>query len=273
MAAAGHRERRIRRLAGRAIGDFGMIQEGDRILLGLSGGKDSWTLLHVLSKLRERAPVRFDLLPVTVHPGFPGFDTTGIEAYLKEQGCEFRIVHAPIFETMQAKLAEGERPCSLCSRIRRGVLYTQARESGCAKVALGHHRDDFIETLLLNQFYNGKIKAMSPYLRADDGRTVVIRPLVYVPEQEIVHFAGEAGFPVTCCACPSCGDPDMKRMKIKGLLAALEQEQPGIKANMLAALGDVDLRHLLVPSAPAAGEGGRPLRTGRRSREKPPSGI
>lgn len=273
MAAAGHRERRIRRLAGRAIGDFGMIQDGDRILLGLSGGKDSWTLLHILSKLRERAPVRFDLLPVTVHPGFPGFDTTGIEAYLKEQGYECRIVHAPIFETMQTKLAEGERPCSLCSRIRRGVLYTQARESGCAKVALGHHLDDFIETLLLNQFYNGKIKAMSPYLRADDGKSVVIRPLVYVPEQEIIRFAAEAGFPVTCCACPSCGDPDMKRMKIKGLLAALEQEQPGIKANLLSALGDVDMRHLLVRAAGTASGEVRPPLSRQADRREAPSGI
>ncbi|HAS54090.1 MAG TPA: tRNA 2-thiocytidine(32) synthetase TtcA [Nitrospiraceae bacterium] len=262
MVAAGHLERRIRRLAGRAIGDFGMIQDGDRILLGLSGGKDSWTLLYILAKLRERAPVRFDLLPVTVHPGFPGFDTTGIEAYLKEQGYDSRVVHAPIFETMQAKLAEGERPCSLCSRIRRGVLYTQARVSGCNKVALGHHRDDFIETLLLNQFYNGKIKAMAPFLRADDGRSVVIRPLVYVPEQEIVRFAAEAGFPVTCCACPFCGDPDMKRVKIKGLLAALEHEQPGIKANLLAALGDVELRHLLVRQGAPSGAAVLPRNSG-----------
>ncbi len=237
--------RRIRRLAGRAIGDFGLIRNGDRILVALSGGKDSWTLLHVLEELRRRAPVQFSLTVVTVHPGFPGFQTGGIERYLRERGYEHRLVHAPIHELMLEKIAPGDSPCSLCSRIRRGVLYTQARELGCTKVALGHHRDDFVETLLLNLFYNGKIKAMSPLLRSDDGVNTVIRPLVYVPEEEIVRFAGGAGFPVTCCACPSCGDPDLKRVQVKNLLAELERGHPRIKANLLAALGSVDHRHLL----------------------------
>jgi len=238
-------ERRMRRLVGRAIGDFGLIEDNDRILVALSGGKDSWTLLHMLESLRRRAPVSFSLTAVTVHPGFPGFDTGPVETYLRQRGFAYRIVSAPIHETLLAKLGPEDTPCSLCSRMRRGVLYTQARELGCTKIALGHHRDDFIETLLLNQFYNGKIKAMAPLLEADDGRNVVIRPLVYVQEDEIIRYAVNAGFPVVCCACPSCGDPDSKRVRIKKLLADLEKEDPGIKASLLAALGDVDDRHLL----------------------------
>jgi tRNA 2-thiocytidine biosynthesis protein TtcA len=181
-----------------------------------------------------------------VHPGFPGFQTDSIEEYLQAHGYEYRMVSAPIHRLLLDKLSPDDTPCALCSRIKRGVLYTQARELGCTKIALGHHRDDFIETLLLNQFYNGTIKAMAPLLRADDGRNVVIRPLVYVPEDNIIRYAGEAGFPITCCACPACGDDDQKRVKIKKMLSALEQEHPGIKASLLAALADVDLRHLLV---------------------------
>lgn len=240
-----HLGRRIRRLAGRAIGDFGLIQNSDRILVALSGGKDSWTLLHVLSELKLRAPVDFSLIAVTVHPGFPGFNTNNMEAHLRERGYEHRIMHAPIHELMLSKLGPEDSPCPLCSRIRRGVLYTAARELGCSKIALGHHREDFIETLLLNQFFNGRTKAMAPLLEADDGRNVVIRPLVYVPEEDITAFASARGFPVTCCACPACGDPDMKRGKIKKLLNELERGHPGIKASLLAALGDIDLRHLL----------------------------
>ncbi len=239
-------EHGIRRLTGRAIGDFGMIGNHDRILVALSGGKDSWTLLHVLGSLQRRAPVAFSLIAVTVHPGFPGFRTGPIEEYLQNRGVEHRIVDAPIHRMMLEKLSADDTPCSLCARLRRGVLYTQARELGCTKIALGHHRDDFIETLLLNQFYNGKLKAMAPVLHADDGANVVIRPLVYVPEEDIIRFASAAGFPVTCCACPACGDGDMKRVRIKNLLAGLERERPGIKASLLAALSDVEYRHLLM---------------------------
>ncbi len=256
MQSTASQERRIRRMAGRAIGDFELIQNGDRILVALSGGKDSWTLLHILSALRKRAPVHFSLVAVTVHPGFPGFQTSGIESFLREQGHEYHIIPAPIHDLMLEKLSPGDSPCSLCSRIRRGVLYTQARELGCTKVALGHHREDFIETLLLNQFYCGKTKAMAPLLRSDDGRNTVIRPLVYVPEEDIVRFAVAAGFPVTCCACPSCGDPDLKRARTKKLLADLEREHPGIKANLLSALADIDLRHSLVRSWAADRLGG-----------------
>jgi tRNA 2-thiocytidine biosynthesis protein TtcA len=238
------KERPIRRLVGRAIGDFDLIANRDRILVALSGGKDSWTLLHVLNDLKLRAPVSFSLVAVTVDPGFPGFRTEGIEGYLQEQGYEYRIVPAPVHEVMVEKLTPEDTPCGLCSRIKRGVLYTQARELGCTKIALGHHRDDFIETLLLNLFYNGKIKAMAPLLRADDGENVVIRPLVYVPEEDIISFAAGAGFPVTCCACPACGDPDQKRVQVKKMLSELEHAHPGIKASLLASLGDIEERHL-----------------------------
>jgi tRNA 2-thiocytidine biosynthesis protein TtcA len=240
------REQRIRRLAGEAIGDFGLIDEGDRILVALSGGKDSWTLLHTLERLRRRAPVGFSLIAVTVHPGFPGFRTDAIEAFLREHRYEHRMVAAPVHDLLLEKLPAGEILCPFCARMKRGVLYTQAQELGCTKIALGHHRDDVIETLLLNQFYNGAIKAMSPMLHADDGENTVIRPLVYVPEDLIAGFAREARFPITCCACPACGDPDHKRVRIKRLLADLEREHPGIKASLLAALGDVRMRHLLV---------------------------
>lgn len=237
-------EHKIKRLVGRAIGDFGLIKDGDRILVALSGGKDSWTLLHILDRLRRKAPVSFSLFAVTVHPGFPGFDVDGIEAYCRFRGFDHATLPAPIHELIQEKLSADDTPCSLCSRIRRGVLYTRARALGCTKIALGHHRDDFIETLLLNQFYNGVIKSMSPVFLSDDGKTTVIRPLVYVPEEDIIAFAASAEFPVTCCACPACGDPDQKRVMIKKLLAMLEREHPGIKASLLAALEKVDLRHL-----------------------------
>ena len=249
MRTAAYQERRIRRLVGRAISDFGLIENRDRILVALSGVKDSWTLLHMLESLRQRAPVQFSLVPVTVHPGFPGFKTGLMEAYLRSRSSEYRIVRAPIHETMIDKLTPDDTPCFLCARIRRGVLYTQAVELGCTKIALGHHREDFIETLLLNQFYNGKIKAMAPLLTADDGRNVVIRPLIYTTEDDLVRFASAAGFPVTCCACQSCGDPDMKRVRIKKLLAGLERDHPGIKSSLLAALSDVDHRHLPLKAA------------------------
>lgn len=252
-----HLERRIQRLIGRAIGDFGLIRHGDRVLVALSGGKDSWTLLHILERLRQKAPVSFTLVAVTVHPGFPGFETSHLENYLRDHHYEYRIIPAPIHKLMLDKLGADDMPCALCSRIKRGVLYTQAAELGCTRIALGHHRDDFIETLLLNQFYNGKIKAMAPLLHADDGRNVVIRPLVYVPEEDIVRYAAEAGFPITCCACPACGDPDQKRVQVKTLLHELEQAHPGIKASLLAALGDVDRRHLLVKNPFSVTSGAR----------------
>jgi tRNA 2-thiocytidine biosynthesis protein TtcA len=181
-----------------------------------------------------------------------------MEEYLRANDFEHRIVPAPIHDLMLEKLTPDDTPCALCARIKRGVLYTQAHELGCTKIALGHHREDFIETLLLNQFYNGKIKAMAPLLVSDSGLDTVIRPLVYVPEDDIIHYAAYSGFPITCCACPACGDTDMKRGKMKKLLAGLEQEHPGIKASLLAALADVDHRHLLMKNGAMSQSGGKP---------------
>ncbi|HAK58849.1 MAG TPA: tRNA 2-thiocytidine(32) synthetase TtcA [Nitrospiraceae bacterium] len=237
-------ERGIRRLVGRAIGDFRLIEENDRVLVGLSGGKDSWTLLHMLSSLRQRAPIPFSLVAVTVHPEFPGFDAERVEKHLQAGGYEFRIVRAPIHEALLGKVAPGDSPCPLCSRIRRGVLYTQATELGCTKIALGHHREDFLETLLLNQFFNGTIRGMDPLHRSDDGRHTVIRPLAYVPEEDIVRYVSLAGFSVACCACPWCDDPNMKRAKMKKLLADLEGEHRGTKASLFAALMDRNRRSM-----------------------------
>jgi len=258
MVRKEQQEHDIRRLVGRAVGDFSLIENHDRILVALSGGKDSWTLLRILQSLQRRAPVAFSLIAVTVHPGFPGFQAAFIEDYLRQHDIEYCIVPAPIHRLMLDKLGPHDTPCALCSRLRRGVLYSQSRKLGCTKIALGHHRDDFIETLLLNQFYNGKIKAMAPLLRADDGRNVVIRPLVYVPEDDIIRYAAGAGFPTTCCACPACGDQDTKRVRIKNLLAELERERPGIKASLLAALADVEHRHLLM-KAPCECEAPLPI--------------
>jgi tRNA 2-thiocytidine biosynthesis protein TtcA len=241
-------EHRIQRLTGRAIGDFGLIENHDRILVALSGGKDSWTLLHILDRLRQRAPINFSLIAVTVHSGFPDFRTDLLEDYLREKEYEYHIVKTPLFPILLDKLTPSATPCPLCSRMRRGVLYTKARELDCTKIALGHHREDFIETLLLNLFYNGKIKAMSPFLNADDGLNVVIRPMVYVPESDIIQYVATTPLPVISCACPAYGRMDMKRVKIKKLLADLERERPGIKASMLAALANVDQRHLLAKS-------------------------
>jgi len=246
MKTASKIEHSIRRRVGHAIGDFGMIENRDRILVALSGGKDSWTLLRMLEEMKRRAPVSFSLVAVTVHPGFPGFHTESLDAYLTSLGIEHRIVSAPVHEMMLEHLDPDDTPCSLCARVKRGVLYTQARDLGCGKIALGHHRDDFIETLLLNLFYNGRIKAMSPVLHADDGRSIVIRPLVYVPEEEIIRYVAEAGFPITCCACPACGDEDLKRTRMKRLLSDMEREHPGVSASILAALGNIDERHLLI---------------------------
>ncbi|MFA5073731.1 MAG: tRNA 2-thiocytidine(32) synthetase TtcA [Nitrospirota bacterium] len=239
-----HRAQNIQRLVGQAIGDYGLIRNHDRILVALSGGKDSWTLLHILERLRERAPISFSLVAVTIHPGFPGFETGPLEACLTERKFEHHIVHEPINHVLQKLKLDGV-PCSLCSRIRRGALYTQARLLGCTKIALGHHREDFIETLLLNMFYNGSIKAMSPLFVPDDGKTPVIRPLVYVSEDVIAGYADSAGFPRVISSCPDKRAQERKRVQIKKMLQDLEQQHPGIKANLLASLGRVDRRHLL----------------------------
>ncbi len=238
-------EKRILRKAGRAVTDFRMIEEGDRVLVALSGGKDSWTLLHCLESLRRRAPVAFEVHAVTVHPGFPGFRTEPVEAYCREQGFTHWVEPSRIYEIVEAKRDPGTSYCSFCSRLRRGILYGLAQRRGYTKIALGHHADDLIETLLLSQFFTGEIKSMPPVLRAEDGVNVVIRPLCTVFEEEIRDYAERRGFPVVCCGCPACGVEEMKRREVKALLRDLERGHPGIKASMLSSLGRVRRGYLM----------------------------
>ncbi len=237
--------RRIRKLTGRAIGDFGLIEEGDRILVGVSGGKDSYSLLHVLESLRRRAPIRYELVAVNIHQGFPGYRTEFIENHLREHDFSYRMEITDCYGIIEEKRRPGSSYCSFCARLRRGVLYTIAGELGCNKIALGHHLDDFIETLLLNQFYVGTLAAMSPKLLADNGVQTVIRPLVYVEEADLIEFSRMNEFPVVCCACPACGTADQKRRRMKRLIREMAEENPYLKKSMIRALSNVNPRHLM----------------------------
>jgi tRNA 2-thiocytidine biosynthesis protein TtcA len=242
---------------GEAIGDFGMIEPGDRILVGVSGGKDSWALLDLLRLAQRRAPVPFELLALNVDQGFAGFRADLVEDYLARHGYAYEMRSARINLTVKEKIRPGDTFCSLCARLRRGALYRYADELGCNKIALGHHADDFIETLLLNLFFNGRIKAMPARLRAASGRHTVIRPLVYVWEEEIGEYVRARGFPVVCCACPGCTDPTLERHRVKRLLRELERAHPGLKRSLLGALARVDLESLPIPGRRAARPGDR----------------
>ncbi len=237
--------RRIKKLTGRAIADFNLIEEGDRIAVGVSGGKDSYTLLHILDTLRRRSPVKYELVAVNVDAGFPGYRKEKIEEHLRTHDFAYRMEATECYSIIEEKRRPGSSYCSFCARLRRGVLYTLADELGCNKIALGHHLDDFIETLLLNQFYVGTLAAMSPKLLADNGRHTVIRPLVYVEEGDIIAFTRQNGFPVVCCACPVCGKSDQKRKEMKRLIGTLAKGNPHLKHSMLGAMGNVHPRHLL----------------------------
>ncbi len=237
--------RKITRLVGKAIGDFNLIEHGDRVLVALSGGKDSWSLLHALTYLQKKAPVKFDISAATVHPGSQGFDTRSLEERLRLDGIPHRIIGGNILETVNENLEVGTNPCSFCSRLRRGVLYTFAASEGWNKLALGHHLDDFVETLLLNLFFNSAIKGMSPRLLSDDGRNIVIRPLVYVKEEMTRQCARELGVPILGCSCPYQGMSGTRRAWVKALLSRVEMEIPQVRSNLLASMGRIDHRHLL----------------------------
>ncbi|HVC20518.1 MAG TPA: tRNA 2-thiocytidine(32) synthetase TtcA [Vicinamibacterales bacterium] len=238
-------EAQIARKTTRAITDFDLIEDGDRVMVGLSGGKDSWALLQVLDVLQQRAPIRFSLVAVNVDSGYKEYKHGVIMETCRARGWECRIEHTQIGEVMDDLLAANATPCSLCARLRRGVLYRLAREVGATKIALGHHADDFIETLLLNLFFAGSLKAMPARLVSDDGAHVVIRPLAYVAESEARAYTRECGLPIVGCCCPACGDLSLQRQRIKRLLLDLEREHPGVKHSMLKALGNVAPRHLL----------------------------
>ena len=237
--------RRLRHQVGKAVGDFGMIQEGDRVAVGLSGGKDSYCLLMLLGELQRRAPVRFELMALTVDAGYTEFNSSAISRFCADNGFSHQVLTTNHYDIIQEKLRPGSSFCALCARLKRGSLYGAVREMGYNKLALGHHRDDFIETLLLNQFFVGSLKAMSACMRADCGDITVIRPLVYVAESDTIMLAAEAGLPVVSCACPVAGSPDLQRQRMKELLATLETDIPHIKNSMLHALSNVHPRHLL----------------------------
>jgi tRNA 2-thiocytidine biosynthesis protein TtcA len=236
-------EQELARELGRCIADFGLIEAGDRIMVCMSGGKDSYTLLHLLERARRKAPIAFSLLAVHLDQGHPGYDGSRLSAWLAARGFEYRILSEDTYSVVKAHVPEGKTYCSLCSRLRRGVLYNAAVELGCSKIALGHHRDDAIETLLLNLMFSGSLKSMPPKLVSDDGRNTVIRPLLYSAEAKIAQLAQLLEFPIL--PCDLCGSQDnLKRKQVKSLLAALEQSAPKVKDSMLAALGNVRASHL-----------------------------
>ncbi len=238
-------EKKLARKTTRAIVDFDLVEDGDRVMVGLSGGKDSWALMQILDALRRRAPIQFSLIAVNVDSGYRDYKHDTIARTCEARGWEYRIEHTSIGEIIDDKLDERSTPCSLCARLRRGVLYRIAGEVGATKIALGHHADDFIETLLLNLFFAGALKAMPARLVSDDGRHVVIRPLVYISEEEARDYTQETGLPVIGCCCPVCGDLSLQRQRMKRLLLDLEREHAGVKQSMLKALGNVAGRHLL----------------------------
>jgi tRNA 2-thiocytidine biosynthesis protein TtcA len=237
-------EDRLLRQVARASSDFSLLEPGDRVMVAVSGGKDSHALLYLLRQIARRAPFEFSLVAVNVDQGHPGFPQTLLPEYFTREGYEFEIVREDTYSVVKEKVPVGKTTCSLCSRLRRGILYTTAVRLGCTKIALGHHRDDVIETLLLNLFFSGQTKAMPPRLRSDDGRNVVIRPLVYAAEADLAAFAEEKAFPII--PCDLCGSQEqLQRKRVKALLTTLEAENPNIRRNILAALGNVRPTHLL----------------------------
>ena len=238
-------ESRIAKKTTKAITDFNLIEDGDRIMVGLSGGKDSWALLQTLDNLRKRAPISFSLIAVNVDSGYKDYKHGVIAKTCEARGWEYRIEHTSIGDVMDDILDSGATPCSLCARLRRGVLYRIATEVGATKIALGHHLDDFIETLLLNLFFAGALKAMPARLVSDNGEHVVIRPFAYVGEDEARLYCKEVELPIIGCCCPACGDLSLQRQRVKRLIMDLEVEHSGVKQSMIKALGNVMPRHLL----------------------------
>lgn len=230
--------KRLQRNAGRAIADFNMIEEGDRVMVCLSGGKDSFTMLDILMALQKRAPVRFDLLAVNLDQKQPGFPEHVLPEYARQIGIPFHVIQQDTYSVVKRVIPEGKTTCGLCSRLRRGALYRFAGENGITRIALGHHRDDIIETLFLNLFHGGRLKAMPPKLLSDDGRHVVIRPLAYCSEQDIERYALSRQFPVI--PCNLCGSqPNLQRQAIKEMLTLWKKNHPGRIENIFRAINQV----------------------------------
>ena len=228
---------------GKAIGDYNMIEDGDTVLVCMSGGKDSHAMLMLLLALQERAPIDFKLIAMNLDQKQPGFPADVLPAYLEKLGVEYRIVEADTYSIVKEKIPEGKTTCSLCSRLRRGVIYRTAKELGASKIALGHHRDDIVETLFLNLFFGAKMKAMPPKLATNDKQNIVIRPLAYSSEKDIAAYARAMGFPII--PCDLCGSQEnLQRQKVKDMLQAWEREQPGRINNIFRALTNVEPSHL-----------------------------
>ncbi len=237
-------ERRLAKDMGRAIGEFSMIEAGDKVMVAISGGKDSYTMLHLLRRFQKAAPIDFELVAVNLDQGHPGYPVDTLRSYLEAEGYPHKIVFEDTYAVVTSKIPEGKTYCSLCSRLRRGILYTLAQDLGCTKIALGHHRDDVLATLMLNLVFAGQLKAMPPKLKSDDGRNTVIRPLVYAAEDTIARFAELQGFPIL--PCDLCGSQEnLQRKQMQRLLNDMEANNPGTKVSMLAALRNVRASHLL----------------------------
>jgi tRNA 2-thiocytidine biosynthesis protein TtcA len=261
--------KRLRRLVGQAIADYSMIEAGDKVMVCLSGGKDSYAMLDVLMRLREKSPVPFELVAVNLDQRHPGFPEHVLPDYLRSVGADFRIEVQDTYSVVKRVIPEGATMCGLCSRLRRGVLYRVASELGATKIALGHHRDDIIETFFLNLFHGGKLKAMPPKLVSDDGRHVVIRPLAYVEEADLEAYAELRKFPII--PCDLCGSQDqLQRKQVKAMLSDWEKKQPGRLDTIFGALTNVAPSHLLDRSlfdfrnieAPGEGDESKPQQVG-----------
>ncbi len=236
-------QKRLRRLVGTAIADFNMIEAGDRVMVCLSGGKDSYALLDILRNLQIHAPLQFDLVAVNLDQKQPGFPEQVLPGYLTRIGMPFQIVEQDTYSVVKRVIAEGKTTCSLCSRLRRGVLYRVASELGATKIALGHHRDDILETLFLNMFYGGKLKAMPPKLVSDDGKHIVIRPLAYCKEKDLAAYADSAEFPII--PCNLCGSQkNLQRQAIKEMMQQWDKKFPGRLETMFRSLQNIQLSHL-----------------------------
>ena len=238
------RQQRIRRLTGQAIGDYRMIEEGDKVMVCLSGGKDSYALLDMLISLRKSAPVSFDLIAVNLDQKQPGFPEHVLPDYMARKEIPFYVIERDTYSTVKRVVPEGKTTCALCSRLRRGTLYGFAEANGVTKIALGHHRDDIVETLFLNLFFGSKMKTMPPKLVSDDGRYVVIRPLAYCKESDLAQFAEDQGYPII--PCNLCGSqPNLKRAEIKAMIADWEKRYPGRVENLFRGLQNVVPSHLM----------------------------
>jgi tRNA 2-thiocytidine biosynthesis protein TtcA len=236
--------KRLHRQVGQAIADFNMIEDGDKVMVCVSGGKDSYALLDILINLQQRAPIRFELVAVNLDQKQPGFPDHVLPEYLKARGVPFHIENQDTYSIVKRLIPEGKTMCSLCSRLRRGILYRVAGELGATKVALGHHRDDMIQTLFMNMFFNSRIKGMPPKLASDDGKNIVIRPLAYVAEPDLERWAAHRAFPIIPCTL--CGSQDkLQRVQIKEMLRDWDKRFPGRIDNLFTAMGNITLSHMM----------------------------